>query len=168
MSKKTIVLQKKSFGEKCLSNSSITKGIKNSKMVRNQFTMHHNVVHQELWWLKSTPTLFLPSLKTINIRCWALNFIQKSQRADMSIFHRSGGTGPRRLSYMKYFNVLQWESRFPFGLNSAKNTDYIKNISNKNCSELNSCKKHHGLISSSPPGVELGSSKELPLNLIEF
>ncbi len=32
---------------------------------------------------------------------------------------------------------LEWESRFTSGLNAAKNTDHIKNASNKNCSELN-------------------------------
>ncbi len=41
------------------------------------------------------------------------------------------------LLYLKYYNVLQWESRFPLELNSTKNTNYVKNDSNKNCSELN-------------------------------
>ncbi len=33
-------------------------------------------------------------------------------------------------------NVLEWESRFSTGLNTANNTDISKNASNKNCSEL--------------------------------
>ncbi len=41
-------------------------GIKNSKTIKGQFTIHHNVVGQELWRLKSTPTLWLPSLKAID------------------------------------------------------------------------------------------------------
>ncbi len=42
-------------------------GIKKSEMVKNKFTMHHEVVDQELQWLKSTPTPLLPSFKMIDI-----------------------------------------------------------------------------------------------------
>ncbi len=34
--------------------------------------------------------------------------------------------GLQRLPYLKYYNVLKWESKFTFGLNTAKNTHYIK------------------------------------------
>ncbi len=36
-------------------------------MVESQFTMHLDVIGQELWWLKSTLTPLFLSLKTINI-----------------------------------------------------------------------------------------------------
>ncbi len=32
----------------------------------------------------------------------------------------------QRLQILKYYNVLEQESRFTLGLNAAKNTDYIK------------------------------------------
>ncbi len=43
------------------------------------------------------------------------------------------------------FEILQWESKFTLGLNAAKNTHfiYIKNASNKNCSEFNLLQKSH-------------------------
>ncbi len=47
----------------------------------------------------------------------------------MSISPRPPGSGAQelqRLTCLKYYNVLKWESRFTLGLNAAKNTDYIK------------------------------------------
>ncbi len=29
-------------------------------------------------------------------------------------------------SYLKYYNIVKWESRFTLGLDAAKITDYIK------------------------------------------
>ncbi len=39
---------------------------------------------------------------------------------------RSGARGDPKIDLFKYYNVLQWESRFTLGLNTAKNTDYMK------------------------------------------
>ncbi len=30
------------------------------------------------------------------------------------------------LRFLKYYNALEWESRFTLGLNGAKNIDYIE------------------------------------------
>ncbi len=45
------------------------------------------------------------------------------------------------MPYLEYCGVLKWESRFTLRLNAAENTDYIKNGSNKSCSELNFLQK---------------------------
>ncbi len=55
---------------------------------------------------------------------------------------------------------MEWESRFILGLNAAKNADYMKNGSNKNCSELISLQKSNWTHISISPEVELGSSKD--------
>ncbi len=44
----------------------------------------------------------------------------------ISISPRSGARGLQKLSFLKYYNVLEWESGFTLGLNAAENTDYIK------------------------------------------
>ncbi len=72
------------------------------------------------------PKTRIISKNASNKSSWALNFLQKSQYMNMSISFRSGARGHRRSPYMKYYNVVPWENRFPLGLNSAKNTDYIK------------------------------------------
>ncbi len=43
-----------------------------------------------------------------------------------SFSNRSGGNGPQRLPFLKYYNVPKWESRFTVVMNAAKNKDYIK------------------------------------------
>ncbi len=48
-----------------------------------------------------------------------------------SISSRIGARGLQRLSLVKYYNVLEWESRFTLGLNAAKNTDYFKKFFKK-------------------------------------
>ncbi len=55
--------------------------------------------------------------------------------AHISIFPRTGVRGLQRLPFLKIFNVLEWERRFPLGPNAAKNA------SNKNYSELNFIQK---------------------------
>ncbi len=55
----------------------------------------------------------------------------------MAIFTRIRARGLQRIPCLKYYNVLKWENRFTLGLNTTKNTDYIKNPSNKSCLELN-------------------------------
>ncbi len=44
----------------------------------------------------------------------------------MSISLRSGARGFQRLIYLKYYSILNLESRFTLGLNAAKNTGYMK------------------------------------------
>ncbi len=59
----------------------------------------------------------------------------------MSTSLQSGARGLKRLPCLKYYYVLKWESRSTLGLNAAKIIDYKKNVSNKNCSELNFLQK---------------------------
>ncbi len=70
----------------------------------------------------------------------------------------------QRLPSLKYYNVLQLESRFTLCCTAAKSTT-LKNVLNKNCSELNLLRKtlwmyifisHHS-------GVGLGRLQTLPL-----
>ncbi len=44
----------------------------------------------------------------------------------MSIFACSGTMRAERLPCLKYYNVLKWENRLTLGLNTAKNTNYMK------------------------------------------
>ncbi len=46
--------------------------------------------------------------------------------ACISISPRSGAKGFERLPFLKYYDVMEWESRFTLGLNPGKNADYIK------------------------------------------
>ncbi len=46
----------------------------------------------------------------------------------MSIPHRSGDTGLKRLPFLKYYDVLKRENGFTCGLNTAKIIDYIKKL----------------------------------------
>ncbi len=75
----------------------------------------------------------LPST-IITVHVWCLRIL--STKRDMK--HVSIAALVRGI----YYNVLKWESRFTLGLNIVKNTDYIKNSSNKNLWVLipNSCK----------------------------
>ncbi len=61
------------------------------------------------------------------------------------------------------FEKLEWESRFTLGVNAAKNTDYKKNVSNKNCSEFNFLQKLSGCVCLSISGVKVEGSKHLAL-----
>ncbi len=67
------------------------------------------------------------------------------------------------------YDVLEWESMFTLGLNTAKNTHYMKKGSNKSCSELNFVQKVLECICLSPPWVELlGSKDQYVWNLIMY
>ncbi len=44
----------------------------------------------------------------------------------MSISPQSEARGLERLPFLKYYYVLKWESKFTLGLNTVKNTYYIK------------------------------------------
>ncbi len=59
------------------------------------------------------------------------------------------------------FEIMEWESRFTLGVNAGKNTDYIKNVSNKNCLEFNFRQKVSGRICLSISTVDVGGSKHL-------
>ncbi len=86
----------------------------------------------------------IPSIykKVSNKNDLELNFLQKIQQVQISIFLMTGAKGFQRLTCLKYFNELEWESRFTLRLNTTKNVDYIKKYaSNKNCSELNFLQK---------------------------
>ncbi len=39
---------------------------------------------------------------------------------------RSGARGYQKLQFLKYYNVLEWESGFTLGMDAANNTNYIK------------------------------------------
>ncbi len=82
---------------------------------------------------------------------------KKDKWAHMSISPGSGAMGLERLIFFKYYIVLKWESRFTFGLNTAKITDYIKRLS---CSEFNFVQKSLKRTCLCPPGVELWGSKD--------
>ncbi len=47
----------------------------------------------------------------------------------MFISPESGVGGLQRLSSLKYYCVLKWESRFTLGVDAAKNTHCIKKCS---------------------------------------
>ncbi len=64
----------------------------------------------------------------LNKNCSELNFLQKTQWTQISTSSRSGARGLHRLSFLKYYNVLESESRFTLGLKAAKNADYIKKM----------------------------------------
>ncbi len=53
-------------------------------------------------------------------KLFRIKFLAKTQWAHMSISFRSGAKGLLRLTFLKYYSVLQWQSRFTLGLNAAK------------------------------------------------
>ncbi len=57
--------------------------------------------------------------------CREFNFQQKTQWALASISCQSGARGLESFPCLKY-NVLKWENRFTYGLEAAKNSDYMK------------------------------------------
>ncbi len=61
------------------------------------------------------------------------------------------------------FEIMQRESRLTLGVNALKNTDYIKNVSNKNCLEFNFLQKLGGSICLSISEVEVWVFKHLAL-----
>ncbi len=84
--------------------------------------------------------MILPK-NVLNKSCSELNFPQKTQWNHVSISGRSGAKGLQGLPFWKYYNALEWESRFTLGLNVASNTDLIKNFFKLSCSELNFLQK---------------------------
>ncbi len=95
----------------------------------------HEFLHLRLNAAKNTHRI---KKKASNKSYSYLNFLQKSPRAHMSIFHRSGDRGLKRCASLKNYNVEKRKSRFTLGLEAATNKhSHQKKGSNKCCSELN-------------------------------
>ncbi len=60
-----------------------------------------------------------------NKSCWALHFIQKTQRVHMSISVRSGTRGSKDCHQWNIVMYWNRKVKFTLGLNAAKNTAYI-------------------------------------------
>ncbi len=60
-----------------------------------------------------------------NKNCSELNFLKETQWTCVSISPRCGAGRLQRLPLLKYYDVLEWESRFALQLNTKKSTDYI-------------------------------------------
>ncbi len=65
------------------------------------------------------------------------------------------------------FEIMEWKSRFTLAMNTAKNTNYIKEVSNKNCLEFNFLQKLSGCICLSVSGVEVGAPNIWHCNFIK-
>ncbi len=63
-----------------------------------------------------------------NKSCSELNFVPKSSQAHMCIPPQSGARELQRSVCLKSYNVQKWGKRFTLGLNTAKNTHYVKTI----------------------------------------
>ncbi len=90
------------------------------------------IIMQRNGKIDSFQSSMLPKIPIIlkiasNKNCSKLNFLKKPQWMHIFISPRSGARGLQTLPCLKYYNVLQWESKFTLWLNGAKNTDYIKN-----------------------------------------
>ncbi len=88
-------------------------------------------------WGSMLPKIGIIREKVLNKSCWALNFIQKSSWAHMSIPIQSRANGLEKLMWWKDYNVQKWQITITLGLNASKNTAYIEKDS-KSCLELNS------------------------------
>ncbi len=75
---------------------------------------------------RTLPKIRFTSKKVSNKCCLELNFVQKCQRAYVSICPWSGARGLERLIQLKYYVVLKRQITINLGLNAAKNMHYIK------------------------------------------
>ncbi len=66
--------------------------------------------------------------KCFQQKVFRIKFIQKSQWTHICISLRNEARGLQRLTFLKYFNALEWESRFTLGQNATKNTKDIKKM----------------------------------------
>ncbi len=98
-----------------------------------------------------------------NKNCLELNFLHKTQWNHMSLSSRSGARGLERLPWLKYYNVMKWESRFTLRLNTAQIFIISKKASNKNCPELNFLHKTQWKHISSTSDVDVRACKHLAL-----
>ncbi len=55
-----------------------------------------------------------------------MKFPAKNSMGSYVYLPQKWSQGAPKIACLKYYNVLEWESRFTLGLNAAKNTDYIK------------------------------------------
>ncbi len=69
------------------------------------------------------PKILITSKKASNKSCLELNFIQKNQRAHISVSPQSGARGCEGLIQLKYYIVLKRQITFNLGLNTDKNTE---------------------------------------------
>ncbi len=89
-----------------------------------------------LYWngkLDSLSSWMLPKLPIIPEICsnksrWELNFVQKSQWAHMSISPKSGASWLERLPFLKYYNVLKWESVVHFLAECCQNYQLYQTV----------------------------------------
>ncbi len=90
----------------------------------------------------------LIKLTTISINCFLFEFnfldsmVTKTIK-NISMYPRSGSRSSKNLTFLKYYNALEWESSITLRLNAVKNIDYIKKGSNKSCTKLNFLQKIH-------------------------
>ncbi len=77
-------------------------------------------------WDWTLPKIRIISKNASNKSCWALNSLQISQWAHMSVSPLSGARGTKDCHLLKYFNVQKWGSRFTLGLHAFKNTHCIQ------------------------------------------
>ncbi len=78
---------------------------------------------------KNVDSLYGGALQKISIsdkNYSELNFLQNIYRTYIFISPRSGARGLQRLPFLKYNNILEWESWLSLGLNVAKSTDCIE------------------------------------------
>ncbi len=73
------------------------------------------------------PKRHIMSKNDSNKSWFGFNLVQISQQAHMSISPWMEAIGLQRLSSLKY-NMQKGEKRFALGLNTAKNTHYVKNF----------------------------------------
>ncbi len=79
----------------------------------------------------------------------------------MSVSLQNGARGLKILPCLKYYNVLKQENRLTLGLNTAKNTGFMKTILEVKVVENSiSYKKVSRRMYLFPPGVELGGLKD--------
>ncbi len=60
-----------------------------------------------------------------NESCAELNFLRKTS-ASISLSTPGMELVSKDLPFLKYYNALEWGSKFTIGLNTAKNIDYIE------------------------------------------
>ncbi len=111
----------------------------------------HSLYDRTLWKI---PLIWK---KVSSKSCIELNSLQKSQDAHMSSSPQERGL--QRLMCFKNYNV-EWESRFTWVLNAAKNTHYIQNWFQKKLLSIEFYTKSHRCMCLPSPRVELGGSKD--------
>ncbi len=87
-------------------------------------------------------------------------FFTKNSGTRISISPRSGDRASKRLPFFKY--AREWKSRFTFGLNAARNTDYIEKYAKQKLCKIKFPAKNSLGVCFYPPRVELWGDKRLP------